>query len=155
MSSSTLLALIICLAAAALEGVLARRGVRERFAELRMPAYSPPFWLWLVIGAFYYTICFVVLRQLLGSRPFTPALLSALCLLVTVLLANAFWNVLFFRWRDLRASYVSFIPYALVVAALVGLLLRLYPFGAALFTGYCLYLLYAAWWGRRLWRLNR
>lgn len=120
-----------------------------------MPAYSPPFWLWLVIGALYYTICFVVLRQLLGSRPFTPALLGALFLLVTVLLANAFWNVLFFCWRDLRASYVSFVPYALVVAALVGLLLRLYPFGAALFACYSFYLLYAAWWGCRLWRLNR
>ncbi|MGI8431420.1 MAG: hypothetical protein ACR2MW_03905 [Chthoniobacterales bacterium] len=57
MSSSILLALIIRLAAAALEGVLAGRGVRERLAELWMPAYSPPFCLWLVIGAFYYTIC--------------------------------------------------------------------------------------------------
>ncbi|MGI8431419.1 MAG: hypothetical protein ACR2MW_03900 [Chthoniobacterales bacterium] len=42
---------------------------------------------------------------------------------------------------------MSFIPYALVVAVLVGLLLRLYPFGAALFGCYSLYLLYAAWWG--------
>ena len=49
--NATLLALIICIAAAGLEGALAGGGVRQRLAELRMPLYSPPFALWLVIGA--------------------------------------------------------------------------------------------------------
>lgn len=59
-----------------------------------------------------------------------------------------------FRWRDLRSSFLAFIPYAVVVAALVGLLLYTYPFGAALFMCYCIYLLYAMWWAYRLCLLN-
>jgi tryptophan-rich sensory protein len=149
----TLVALIICLAAAALEGALAGSGVRQRLAQLRMPPYSPSFSLWLVIGTLYYAICFVVLRHLLRG-PFTPTLFIALGLLAIVLLANALWSVLFFRWRDLRASFVAFIPYAVVIAALVVVLTQLYPFGAALFACYCGYFVYATWWGYHLWRLN-
>lgn len=119
-----------------------------------MPRYSPSFPLWLAIGVLYYAICFVVLRHLFSSRPFTLPLLSALALLVIVLLFNAFWNVLFFRWRDLRASFLAFIPYSLVVAALAALLLWIYPLGAALFFCYGIYLLYVARWSYRLCRLN-
>jgi TspO/MBR family. len=75
-------------------------------------------------------------------------------LLILVLVANALWNVLFFRWQDLRASFVAFIPYAVVVAALVAVLFRVYPFGAALFACYCMYLIYATWSVYNLWRLN-
>ena len=147
--STTLLAFVICIGAAALEGVLGGSGVRQRLAALRMPQYSPPFPLWLLIGVAYYTICFIVLRQLLAGSFTLP-----LVLLLLVLLANAFWSILFFRWRDLRASFIAFIPYAVLVAALVLSLVRSYPFGALLFACYSAYLIYAAWWGYRLWLLN-
>jgi tryptophan-rich sensory protein len=62
--------------------------------------------------------------------------------------------VLFFRWRDLRASFIAFVPYAVLVAALVILLARTYPLGAILLSCYCIYLIYAARWGYHLWRLN-
>jgi translocator protein len=147
--NATLLALVICIAAAALEGVLAGSHVRQRLAALRMPPYSPRFSLWLLIGLAYYAICFVVLRQLLADG-FTLSLV----LLVVVLLANASWSVVFFRWRDLRASFIAFIPYAVLVVALIVSLIRSYPFGAVLFVCYWAYLLYATWWGYRLWLLN-
>src|SRR5437868_4547980 len=120
MVSQTVLALIICGAAAAAEGALAGGGVRQRLAQLRMPQYSPPFALWLGIGVVYYAICFVVLRHLLANAPFTRLPLIALALVVIILLVNALWSVLFFRWRDLRASFVAFIPYAVLVTALVA-----------------------------------
>ena len=147
--SATLLALVICIVAAALEGVFAGSDVRQRLAALRMPRYSPPFRLWLLIGLAYYTICFIVLRQVLPQSFTVP-----LVLLILILLANALWSILFFRWRDLRASFIAFIPYAALVAALVVSLVRSYPFGAVLFSCYCAYLLYATWWGYRLWLLN-
>ena len=119
-----------------------------------MPPYSPPFALWLAIGVVYYAMCFIVLRYLLASRPFTPIVLVGLALVITILLVNALWSILFFRWRDLRASFIAFIPYAAVVAVLAALLVRLYPFGAALFACYFTYLVYATWWANQLWRLN-
>jgi tryptophan-rich sensory protein len=148
----TVLALIICGAAAVAESALAGGGVCQRLAQLRMPAYSPPFALWLVIGLLFYAMCFIVLRHLLGGAASSGPQLVALMLLILVLVANALWNVLFFRWRDLRASFVAFIPYAVVVA--VAVLFRVYPFGAALFACYCMYLIYATWWVYNLWRLN-
>jgi translocator protein len=90
-----------------------------------------------------------VLRQLLAGSFTLP-----LVLLLLVLLANAFWSILFFRWRDLRASFIAFIPYAALVAALVLSLVRTCPFGAVLFMFYCAYLVYATCWGYRLWLLN-
>src|SRR5919106_2243090 len=95
-----------------------------------MPAYSPPFGLWLVIGLLFYAMCFAILRHLLSSTAATPSRHFALLLLILVLLANAFWSVLFFRWRDLRASFLAFIPYAVLVAALVAFVAPVYPLGA-------------------------
>ena len=149
----TLLALIICIAAAALEGALAGRGVRQRLAELRKPRYSPPFTLWLVIGAAYYAICFTVLRYLL-ARAFSPSIIATCSLLHSGPACERALEYPFFRWRDLRLSFLAFIPYALIIIALVALLVAAYPFGAVLFFGYGCYLVYATWWGYRLWILN-
>jgi len=101
--------------AAALEGALAGSGVRQRLTALRMPRYSPPFTVWLLIGLVYYALCFIVLRQLLAAHSVTLASRVALALLLIVLLGNALWSVLFFRRRDLRASFIAFIPYSVVV----------------------------------------
>ena len=155
MPSPTLLAVIICVAVAILEGALTGKGARQRFAELRMPSHSPPFTVWLLIGFAYYAICFVVLRHLLTVTPLTRSLRVALVLIIIVFLANALWNILFFRRRDLWTSFIAFIPYAALVAALAVSLSNSYPFGAVLFACYCAYLLYAAWWAYRLWQLNK
>ena len=154
MLSPTFLGVIICAAAAVLEGVLAGEGARQRLAQLRMPPYSPPFALWLVIGFLFYAMCFVILRHVLSIGLVSPSQVFALVLTIVLLLANAFWSVLFFRWRNLRASFIAFVPYAMLVAALVIVLAETYPLGAILLSFYCIYLLYAIRWGYHLWRLN-
>ena len=154
MLSPTLLSVIICTAAAVLEGALAGKGARQRLAQLRMPPYSPPFALWLVIGFLFYAMCFVILRHVLSTGLVSASQVFALALTVVLLLANAFWSLLFFRWRDLRASFIAFVPYAVLVAALLILLARTYPLGAILLSFYCIYLIYATRWGYNLWRLN-
>jgi tryptophan-rich sensory protein len=146
--------MIICAAAAVLEGVLAGEGVRQRLTQLRMPPYSPPFALWLVIGFLFYAMCFVILRHVLTTGLVSPAQVFAFVLTIVLLLANAFWSVLFFRWRNLRASFIAFVPYAILVAALVIVLAEIYPLGAILLSFYCIYLIYATRWGYYLWRLN-
>ena len=154
MLSPTLLGVIICAATAVLEGVLAGKGARQRLAQLRMPPYSPPFAIWLVIGFLFYAMCFAILRHLLSMGLVSPSQVFAFVLTLVLLLANAFWSVLFFRWCDLRASFIAFVPYAILVAALVVLLATTYPLGAILLSFYCVYLIYGARWGYHLWRLN-
>jgi tryptophan-rich sensory protein len=59
-----------------------------------------------------------------------------------------------FPWRNLRASFIAFAPYAVLVVALVLLLARTYCLGAILLSFYCIYLIYATRWGYHLSRLN-
>ena len=49
---------------------------------------------------------------------------------------------------------IAFVPYAILVGALVILLGRTYPLGATLLSFYGIYLIYATRWGFHLWRLN-
>jgi benzodiazapine receptor len=148
----TAIAIVICLIAATLEALLAGSGVRVRFGALRMPAYSPCFGIWILIGVLYYVMCFLILRRLLSTANSHP---WALMLMIAILAGNAFWNALLFRWRALRASFLAFIPYAILVLALAPMMVPIYKLGTVLLIVYCSYLVYAAWWSYRLWRLNK
>ena len=148
-------ALIICGAAAAAEGVLAGPNVRARFAELRQPPRSPTLTGWFVIGAAYYVMCFVLLHRLLASTRFNASYRAAFFLLLALMVANALWGWLFFRRKDLWASFLAFIPYSLIAVALAAVLVFIDRTAALVLTPYLLYLVYALWWSYRLWFLNR
>jgi tryptophan-rich sensory protein len=147
-------ALLACAVAAASEGLLAGSEIGGRFSELVLPPFSPPLWAWAIIGALYYLLFFFLLNTLLATHP-TPGLtLLALALVAILLGANATWNWLFFRERDLWLSTIFYVPYAAVALTLAFVLFRL---RSRLFYWYLLYvayLAYAAWWGISLWRLN-
>ena len=55
-----------------LEALFAGGGIKARLAELRVPRYAPPLWAWIVIGAFYYFICFVLLYRLFSMSETVP-----------------------------------------------------------------------------------
>src|SRR5262245_32287346 len=111
-------ALAACVVALALEGALSGTNVKARFAELRQPQRSLPVLAWFVIGFVYYALFFLTLNSLLGSLP-TPGWTSAALALVAVLLgANAAWNWVFFRKKDLWLSVVISALYLLVAIAL-------------------------------------
>lgn len=149
------LALLVCAAAAALEGALAGRGVRARFAELRQPPFSPPLSLWFAIGAAYYIICFVILWRLFASGLTSPTHRAGLVLLLALMVANAAWGFLFFRRRDLRASFFAFLPYGLLALALELVLIGGDRTSALVLLPYLAYLSYGIWWSYRVWLLNR
>jgi len=147
-------AFVACLAGAVLEGVLSGSGVKARFAELRLPTYSPSFAMWVVIGLAYYALCFVLLSRLLAVPD--PAALhwTGIGLIGVVLVLNGYWNYVFFRRRSLRGAFLLFLPYGIVVLALTAIVAMIYPLGAALLACYGAYLVYATWWSYRLWKLN-
>ena len=147
------LTLAICAAAAAFEGILAGRGVKQRFVQLHMPRLSPPLNIWIIIGTAYYVICFVVLYRLLMLRP-ASLRTAALGLVLMVLLTNAFWNYLFFRLRSLRLSFIAGVLYSFVALGLLTLLCKLDRVAAWVLLPYAVYLFYANWWGYALWRTN-
>ena len=145
----------VCALSIALEGIFAGGGIKKRLAELRVPRYVPPLWGWIVIGAFYYVICFVVLYRLF-SMPATVALRQwALVLLGGIMFINALWNYFFFRTRNLFHAFVIGFPYSVLAVVLFGVLLNLDLTAAWSFLPYLLYLFYAAVFGYRVWKLNQ
>jgi benzodiazapine receptor len=154
MTQAIIYSLAICALGAALEGLFAGRGVRQRLATLRSPSYAVPFWGWIVIGAIYYVICFAVLYRLFLLPP-TPGRTTAFVLLGAILFINALWNYFFFRTRNLFHAYLLGLPYNAITVFLFSLLLlRLDRIAAGCFLPYLLYLFYANFWGYRVWKLN-
>jgi benzodiazapine receptor len=147
-------ALAACIVALALEGALSGTKVKARFAELRQPQRSLPLVAWFIIGFVYYVLFFLMLNSLLGSLP-TPGWTPAALALVAVLLsANAAWNWVFFRKKDLWLSVVLSALYILVAIVLAIALFRLRnPLAgwSLIFVGY---LAYSTWWVYGVWRLN-
>ena len=146
-------ALAICIAAAALEGVFAGRGVKLRLAQLRQPLHSPPFAVWVGIGLFYYSICFVVLSRLIGAAA-SPLRSAGLALVAALLIGNATWNLVVFRHENVEAGAIVSVVYAVLALAVAILLVLVDPVSAWVFLPYLIYLGYATWWVLALRRLN-
>lgn len=154
MTRAILYSLAICALGAALEGLFAGSGVRQRLATVRSPSYSVPFWGWMMIGALYYVICFAILYRLFLLPP-AAARSAAFALLGAIMFINALWNYFFFRTRNLFHAYLLGFPYGAIALSLFFLLLlRVDRMAAWCFLPYILYLFYACIFGYRIWKLN-
>ena len=85
-------------------------GIKSRFAELRLPKGAPPLWAWSIIGGTYYVLFFFLLRSILARPSISFWTSVTLTLTAALLIANASWNWVFFRKKDLWLSFVLFVP---------------------------------------------
>ena len=129
-------------------------GIRNRFAELRLPKYAPGLWGWSFIGGAYYVLFFLLLKSILARPPIRFWTWVTLTLMAVMLVANASWNWIFFRKKNLWVSFAFFVPYILLSLVLGGVLFRIRNPLSGWYALYPSYLLYASWWGYRVWRLN-
>ena len=146
--------LAMCVIAAALEGVLAGGGIRQRLAELRTPNYALPLWGWVIVAIFYYLMCFAVLYRLFSLPDTLPSRDVAIALLGVIMFVNALWNYFFFRTRNLFHAFAIGIPYAVAALVLFALLLRVDRTSAWYLLPYLLYLPYGGMLTYQLWKLN-
>ncbi|MEP6686645.1 MAG: tryptophan-rich sensory protein [Verrucomicrobiota bacterium] len=154
MNRNLITAGIICLAAAALEGICAGTGIKDYFRRLKWPSYSPPLLAWYAIAAGYYAILFICAYRILVRSTTLPFRNIAFALLLCVVFLNAIWNLLFFRAKNLAATFVLSVCYSVVVVALWYCLSQFDCIAAAAIGVYGLYLIYANIWSYRLWRSN-
>ena len=152
--SGYLAPLSICVAGALLEGICAGAGVKDYLRNLKWPSYSPPLWAWYVIAAVYYAVVFVCAYRILQRPASVPFRNIAFALVLSVVVMNAVWNLLFFRAKDLAATFFFSICYSVVVVGLWYCLSRFDRVAPAAIGFYGLYLIYANVWGYRLWRIN-
>jgi tryptophan-rich sensory protein len=144
----------VCIAGAILEGLAAGNNVKPFFAKLRFPPYSAPLWVWYIIGALYYVICFAILYQLFRYNGDTSLWNLAFALVLVVMATNALWNYIFFRARNLWGAFLLGFPYALVAIGLFVCLIQFDKVAAWALAPYLIYLLYGAWWSYGLLKLN-
>lgn len=140
------------LVAAAFEGMCAGRDPMGQLKALKQPSWSPPTWVWVLIGIAWYGICFVGLVRLL---PLWPDYKLPVVLLVALMLVNAANNVPLFRMRRLDLALAFFIPYWPLLAAFLWTVCPLDNLTCTLFAIYSVYQVYAAAWGYQLWRMNQ
>jgi tryptophan-rich sensory protein len=153
--SAVLLSFLICGIASALEGLFAGKNVKSVMSKLRKPRFSPPFWLWVIIGVFYYLICFAILFRILRYSDNFGIRYTAFALLLLIMALNAFWNYFFFRRENLFAAAVLGAFYSVVAIVLFVCLWQFDYLAAYVLVPYLLYLIYAFYWSFRLLKLNR
>lgn len=152
MMRAIICSLAICALGAALEGLFAGRGIKQRLTNLRLPSYAVPFWGWMVIGGLYYLICFTVLCRLF-LLPASYARSAAFALLGAIMLINAL--ISFSAPGNLFHACLLGLPYSAIALSLFLLLLsRVDRTTAWCFLPYIIYLFYANIWGYRIWKLN-
>ncbi len=153
-SFAILISLGICVISAVLEGLFAGKNVKSFFAKLRFPSYSPPLWVWYIIGVVYYVVCFFILYRIFRHDSDASIKYAALTLLLVMMSVNAFWNYVFFRTQNLLLSFFAFAFYPFIAIALFICLLQFDKIAAWSLVPYFVYLLYAVRWGYGLWKLN-
>lgn len=151
---AALLASGICIIAALLEGLCAGSNVKTFFASLKSPRYSPPLWVWSIIGGVYYIIFWFVLFRLFRLETDSVFKIIALTLIVFMMIVNALTNYIIFRARNLYLSFVVGSAFPVMDIALFICLIRLDELAAWSMIPYLLYRIYAVWWGYRIWKVN-
>ena len=154
-SVALLISLSSCALAATLEGLCAGKNVKSYFAELKFPPYSAPLWIWYIIGAAYYAIFFFVIFHLLRLENDSLLKTATIALVLFMMVANALWNYLFFRAKNLFASFISGGLAPILDITLFICLIKLDKTAAWALVPYLIYRLYAVWWGYGLWKMNR
>ena len=150
--NSYLLALLICAGVALLEGVCAGRDSMAQLRRLRQPGWSPPSFVWILIGLFWYAICFTALVRLLPTYNQNA---TSVWLLIGLMAANAVANVPQFRMRRLDIAFLYLLPYWVLLGAFIWSIRGLDSVTLALFGIYSVYQLYAAAWVWSLWQMNK
>jgi translocator protein len=144
--------LLLTFTAAAL-GAVASREAPAFYAQLTLPDWAPPAWLFGPVWTVLYLLMGVAAWLVWRERGW-PGARAALVLFVVQLGVNALWSWLFFAWRlGLAALIDSTLLWLLVTASMVAFW-RIRPLGALLLFPYWAWVGFATALTSAIWRLN-
>lgn len=144
-------AIAICGMAARLEAFLSGPQPFAFLKALRQPAWSLPAPAWIAVGVAFYAIMAIVLARLFMVG---RAAMWGVALTMIVLLADAFWNFLFFRLRRFDLAYWYLFPYSAIVVGSAIAAYAVDAVSAGLIALYVAFLPYDVAWVNALRRLN-
>jgi tryptophan-rich sensory protein len=132
------LAIVLCTAMAAAEGLLTGGDLPKWLNSLKHPPLYAPMWVWALVALLTYAIQGFVAYRLIAA-PIDVSSMVGVAALVAVMGANVIYNIVLARTRSPRAAYLGIIWFLPPLAVLQAALLVADPISAAL------HLIYVAW----------
>jgi len=128
-----------------LSGRMAGSGWDNRwFAALDKPDLVPPGWVFGLVWTILYIMMGLSLAMALNARG-AKWRWPAVALFLVQFVLNLVWSPLFFAQHQVSAALILIVVIAVLVAATIGLLLRVRTAAALLLVPYLLWLCFAAW----------
>jgi benzodiazapine receptor len=145
-------ALVIVYAAAAV-GALGSADAGRFYAQLALPSWAPPGWIFGPVWSALYALMGIAAWLVWRARP-AAGIGKALALFGAQLAANCLWSWLFFHWHRGAAAFVEvLILWALILATIVAFR-RISPVASILMLPYLAWVTFAAGLNLAIWRLN-
>jgi translocator protein len=144
--------LAVCFAAAAL-GAIASANAPEFYAQLTLPNWAPPAWLFGPVWTLLYLLMGVAAWLVWREHGFRGAR-TALALFLSQLAANALWSWLFFAWRLGAIAFLEIVVLWMLIAATIVAFWRVRPLAGALLAPYLAWVTFATALAYTIWQLN-
>lgn len=133
------LAVSFCAAAA---GGIASANAGTFYAQLSLPPWAPPAWLFAPVWTLLYLMMGVAAWLVWRERAVRPVK-AALSLFVIQLIANGLWTWLFFAWQKGALAFVEIILLLVLIVATLLASRRARPLAGALLLPYLVWVAFA------------
>ena len=144
--------LALCFSAAAVGGAASVRA-ESFYAELTLPAWAPPGWVFGPVWTLLYA-AMAVAAWLVWRCPASRLRTAALALFLLQLAMNTLWTWLFFAWRLGAWSAIQIVLLWLLIAATLIAFMRLRALAGVLLLPYLAWVSFAMVLNWVLWRAN-
>jgi tryptophan-rich sensory protein len=138
---------------AAAVGAAASVNAQGFYAQLSLPGWAPPGWLFAPVWSVLYASMGVAAWLVWRARGFAGAR-TALTLFVIQLMANALWSWLFFAWRQGALSFAEILALWCLILATIVAFWCINKLAGVLLLPYLGWVSFAAALTFRIWRLN-
>ena len=142
---------VVFLAAAL--GAIASLDARAFYAQLALPQWAPPPWLFAPVWSVLYALMGIAAWLIWRMSP-TWVVRGALRLFVAQLLLNGLWSWLFFRWHRGGLAFADIALLWTLLALTLFVFWRLRPLAGLLLLPYLLWVSFAAALNYSVWQLN-
>lgn len=153
--TAIVVAIVWCVAMAALGGVLAGKGGVAWFRSLKRPRMQMSLWTFFVVTAIVYVMYGVVIYRLIALDIPRDGRIVCLTGIGVTMLYGEVWNYIFFGLRSPLAGFAALTACLPLLIVIETALFLFEPVSAWVLLPYGLYfVLYNIPWSLRLWKLN-
>jgi benzodiazapine receptor len=146
--------LIVCMAAAAVGGLLTAKAIKEWYRTLRKPSWNPPDWAFGPVWTILYVLM-AISAWLVWEEGGLHQQIIPLSIFGIQLALNVAWSAIFFYKRKLLGGLIEVIGLWAAILATIIAFWGVSIAAAALLIPYIAWVSIASYLNYTIWRLNR